>query len=65
MTQEQVHSHAPERTAEHAAIAIPPSGVDTEKLKSDIDAILDEIDETLSEEEAATTVASYVQKGGQ
>ena len=38
--------------------------VDAEKLKADLDAILDEIDEVL-EADAVEFINSYVQKGGQ
>ena len=38
--------------------------VDAEKLKADLDAILDEIDEVL-ESDAVNMVADFVQKGGQ
>lgn len=38
--------------------------VDTEKLKADLDSILDEIEEVL-EDNAVEFVKSYVQRGGQ
>ncbi len=36
-----------------------------ERLKDDIDAVLDEIDELLAEEDAEEFVENYVQKGGE
>ena len=55
---------SPERTdqeVEHAAPATSESG---EKLKAELDDLLDEIDEVL-ETNAEDFVKSYVQKGGQ
>jgi ubiquitin-like protein Pup len=54
---------APERTTEEVAEA--PAVTETgEKLKADIDDLLDEIDEVL-ESNAEDFVRSYVQKGGE
>ncbi|MDP2704682.1 MAG: ubiquitin-like protein Pup [bacterium] len=36
-----------------------------ERLKEDIDAVLDEIDELLAEEDTEEFVTNYVQKGGE
>jgi len=65
MTQAHVPHRIPEKAAEEEQGEIPHKDVDAEKLKADLDAIIDEIDDVLSEEEAAATVASYIQKGGQ
>ncbi|MFO1538529.1 MAG: ubiquitin-like protein Pup [Actinomycetota bacterium] len=51
-----------ERVEEEAAVATPPER--GEKLKSELDDLLDEIDEVL-EENAEEFVKSYVQKGGE
>lgn len=44
--------------------AVPPTTKQGEKLKAEIDQLLDEIDEVL-EDNAEEFVRSYVQKGGQ
>jgi ubiquitin-like protein Pup len=36
-----------------------------DQVKADTDALLDEIDDLLAEQDAAAFVASYVQKGGE
>ena len=60
---EQKRKPAPAREADEVVEA--PAGTDTgEKLKADIDDLLDEIDEVL-ESNAEDFVRSYVQKGGQ
>ena len=60
---EQKRKPAPERTTEEVAEA--PAATDAgEKLKADIDDLLDEIDEVL-ESNAEDFVRSYVQKGGE
>lgn len=64
MSQSQVNHPTPERATEETAAAIPSKNVDAEKLKSDIDSILDDIDEVL-EAEAVEFVNAFVQKGGQ
>lgn len=51
-----------ERVEEEATVAAPTER--GEKLKSELDDLLDEIDEVL-EENAEDFVKSYVQKGGQ
>ena len=51
-----------ERVGEEAAVATPTER--GEKLKSELDDLLDEIDEVL-EENAEEFVKSYVQKGGE
>ena len=65
-TQERVQKTKTERKQETAKTetATDQKKVDAEKLKADLDAILDEIDEVL-EHEAAAMVSSFVQKGGQ
>jgi len=60
---EQIRRNAPEETDEVAEEA--PAGSETgEKLKSDLDELLDEIDEVL-ETNAEDFVKSYIQKGGE
>jgi ubiquitin-like protein Pup len=55
---------APSKTEEEVADEAPASTERGEKLKADIDDLLDEIDEVL-EENSEDFVRSYVQKGGQ
>ena len=67
MTQEQIHHHTPERAKEKTAetpAEIPSKDVDAERLKADLDSVLDEIDEVL-EANAEEFVRGYVQKGGE
>ena len=54
---------APERT-EEAVEEVPPASAKGEKLKAELDDLLDEIDEVL-EDNAEEFVRNYVQKGGQ
>ena len=54
---------ATERTDE-AVEEVPATSATGEKLKAELDDLLDEIDEVL-EENAEEFVRSYVQKGGQ
>ncbi len=44
--------------------AVPPATKQGEKLKAELDELLDEIDEVL-EDNAEEFVRSYIQKGGQ
>ena len=60
---EQKKKPAPQRTEEVVEDDIAPSE-SGEKLKAELDDLLDEIDEVL-EENAEEFVRSYVQKGGQ
>lgn len=53
-----------ERDAEIAEVTAPPETEKAEKLKGDIDDLLDEIDSVL-EDNAEDFVRNYVQKGGQ
>ena len=55
---------SPERTEEVVEEAAPATSESGEKLKAELDDILDEIDEVL-ETNAEDFVKSYVQKGGQ
>jgi ubiquitin-like protein Pup len=55
---------APERTEEVVETAAPATSESGEKLKAELDDLLDEIDEVL-ESNAEDFVKSYVQKGGQ
>ncbi|MDJ0771207.1 MAG: ubiquitin-like protein Pup [Ilumatobacter sp.] len=54
----------PERTEEVVEEAAPATSESGEKLKAELDDLLDEIDEVL-ETNAEDFVKSYVQKGGQ
>ena len=60
---EQIRKPAPQRQTEEVSDA-PVTSETGEKLKADIDDLLDEIDEVL-ETNAEDFVRSYVQKGGQ
>ena len=60
---EQKHKPAPAREVD-AVVEAPPVTETGEKLKADIDDLLDEIDEVL-ESNAEDFVRSYVQKGGE
>jgi ubiquitin-like protein Pup len=60
---EQIKKPAPART-EEADEAAPATTDKGEKLKAELDYLLDEIDEVL-EENAEDFVRSYVQKGGE
>ena len=53
-----------ERAEEIAEVAAPAETEKAEKLKGDIDDLLDEIDSVL-EDNAEDFVRNYVQKGGQ
>jgi len=61
---EQVQKPAPNRTETEEAAPVPASSESGEKLKSDLDDLLDEIDEVL-ETNAEDFVKSYIQKGGE
>ena len=61
---EQIRRQAPARTEEEVEEAAPATTDKGEKLKAELDDLLDEIDEVL-EENAEDFVRSYVQKGGQ
>ena len=60
---EQVRKPAPARREEEVADA-PATSDNAEKIKAELDDLLDEIDEVL-ESNAEDFVRSYVQKGGQ
>jgi prokaryotic ubiquitin-like protein Pup len=60
---QQKQKPAPQRTEEVVEEA-PPTSERGEKLKAELDDLLDEIDEVL-EDNAEDFVKSYVQKGGQ
>ncbi len=55
---------APERTDEQVDDEAPAASERGEKLKAELDDLLDEIDEVL-EDNAEEFVRNYVQKGGQ
>jgi ubiquitin-like protein Pup len=61
---EQIKRQAPARTEEQTEETAPAATDKGEKLKAELDDLLDEIDEVL-EENAEDFVRSYVQKGGQ
>ena len=61
---EQKRKSAPERTETETVEDAPASTERAEKLKAELDDILDEIDEVL-EDNAEEFVRNYVQKGGQ
>ena len=60
---EQVRKPAPARREEEVADA-PATTDNAEKIKAELDDLLDEIDEVL-ESNAEDFVKSYIQKGGQ
>ena len=59
----QKQKPAPSRTDE-AVVEDPPAAASGDKLKAELDDLLDEIDEVL-ETNAEDFVKSYVQKGGE
>ncbi len=61
---EQKRRTAPSRTETEVVEETSPSSPRGEKLKADLDDLLDEIDEVL-EDNAEEFVRNYVQKGGQ
>jgi ubiquitin-like protein Pup len=60
---EQVRKPAPARREEEVADA-PATSDNAEKIKAELDDLLDEIDEVL-ESNAEDFVKSYIQKGGE
>ena len=60
----QKHKQAPGRTSEVVETDAPAVSETGEKLKAELDDLLDEIDDVL-ETNAEDFVKSYVQKGGQ
>jgi ubiquitin-like protein Pup len=61
---EQKRKAAPSRTESDDVADVPAASEDAEKLKAELDDLLDEIDEVL-ETNAEDFVKSYIQKGGQ
>ena len=61
---EQIKKPAPQRKEDETPDAPPAASESGEKLKGELDDLLDEIDEVL-ETNAEDFVKSYVQKGGQ
>ena len=57
-------SERPEAEVESETVAAPGRAESGEKIKAELDDLLDEIDDVL-EENAEEFVKSYVQKGGQ
>ena len=64
MAEREQKKKSSERTDEAVAEELPTTSESSEKLKSDMDDLLDEIDEVL-ETNAEDFVKSYIQKGGQ
>jgi ubiquitin-like protein Pup len=62
--QEQKRKVAPARTDDSVTEEAPAGSEQGEKLKAELDDLLDEIDEVL-ESNAEDFVKSYVQKGGE
>jgi prokaryotic ubiquitin-like protein Pup len=60
----QKNKQSPDRETTEAHDTAPPTSPAGEKLKAELDDLLDEIDEVL-ESNAEEFVKSYVQKGGQ
>jgi len=60
----QKRKTAPPRSETEVVEEAPPASERGEKLKADLDDLLDEIDEVL-EDNAEEFVRNYVQKGGQ
>ncbi len=61
---EQIRKQPVQREVDEVAEAAPPAAKQGDKLKAELDDLLDEIDEVL-EVNAEEFVKSYVQKGGQ
>lgn len=61
---EQKKKPAPARTEEEVVDDVPAQNPQGEKIKAELDELLDEIDEVL-EENAEDFVRNYVQKGGE
>ncbi len=61
---EQKKKQATTKTDEVVEEAVPAGSAQGEKIKAELDELLDEIDEVL-ESNAEDFVRSYVQKGGQ
>ena len=64
MAEREQIKKTPARPAETVAEQIPTASESGEKLKAELDDLLDEIDEVL-ESNAEDFVKSYIQKGGQ
>jgi prokaryotic ubiquitin-like protein Pup len=61
---EQKRKQAPSKTDDEVVEEVPAGSEQGEKIKAELDDLLDEIDEVL-ESNAEDFVKSYVQKGGQ
>ena len=61
---ERRRKSAPARESEEVEDTAPPSSEQGEKIKADLDQLLDEIDEVL-EDNADDSARAYVQNGGQ
>ena len=65
MAQEQIQKKRSERKTEAVEEVKEPTAAEkTEKLKADVDSLLDEIDEILNSE-SVDMVNGFVQKGGE
>ncbi len=62
--QEQIRKQTPQRETDEVVEEAPAAAKQGEKLKAELDDLLDEIDEVL-EVNAEEFVKSYVQKGGE
>lgn len=63
MTERTQAERKTRRSEREETAASKPKPVDAEKLKADLDSLIDEIDEVLTSE-AEETVKSYIQAGG-
>lgn len=63
-TQERIQKQTRKQQREEAEQQEAQKHVDSEKLKADLDSILDEIDEVLNSE-SVTMARDFIQKGGQ
>lgn len=64
MSQTHANRNHRDRYAEEE-VAIPSSGVDAEKVKQEIDDLMDEIDAMLEDGTSELTAQHYKQAGGQ
>ena len=64
MAERELKKKQPTERADEAVEECPPPSATGEKLKAELDDLLDEIDEVL-EDNAEEFVRNYVQKGGE
>jgi ubiquitin-like protein Pup len=65
MRRESAREHSTTQQVDDGEIVEIPPPVDKDKLKKDLDDVLDEIDAVLDENEAMHMVKEFVQKGGE